>query len=138
MIVLDTNVLSELVRPAPNRRVVAWFERTRGQHATTSVNLAELAYGVERLPEGHRRQVLEQALTALIDGMGQALLSFDASAARVFAPIFAGRERAGRSLDIADAQIAAVCRLHGLPLATRNIRDFEGLGLELINPWNPA
>lgn len=135
MIVLDTNVLSELVRPEPDSGVLAWFESTRGQHTTTTICIAELSYGVEKLPSGRRKAVLDAALNSVIHGLDHELLKFDEVAARIFGVMFASRERSGRPMELVDGQIAAICRVHDVTLATRNVRDFVDLEIRLINPW---
>ena len=129
MIVVDTNVISELTRQAPAPEVVSWLDSLAADEvATTAITAAELLYGVEQLPAGRRE-------TELFQGR---VLSFDEPAASRYAEIVARRERLGRSIGIADAHIAAVCRAIGAILATRNTGDFEDTGIDLINPWKPA
>lgn len=138
MIVLDTNVVSELFREAPDPGVVSWLEGLSDDVAITSVTIAELLAGVRRMPEGRRRDVLEVAVRAAIEpyrGSG-AILAFDESAAGEYAEVLVMRERAGRPIHTADAQIAAICRAHGAVCATRNVRDFDGTGAEVLDPWH--
>lgn len=137
MIILDTNVVSELVRPRPEPAVLRWLD---GQNAldlaTTAVTSAELLVGIEMMPNGARRRGLEIAVERVVDELlAGRVLSFDVDAAPFYAEIGATRQRAGRPIDIPDAQIAAICRLHGATLATRNERDFEGTGVGVFNPW---
>jgi toxin FitB len=137
MIVLDTNVVSEPLRPAPSASVMDWI---RSQPNTvmfaTTITEAELLYGIALLPLGKRRSSLESAVqrefTVQFSGR---ILSFDSAAAREYAEIAATRRRAGRPMSDADARIAAIARSRGAELATRNVADFAGCGLEVINPW---
>lgn len=140
MIVLDTNVISELTRSVPDPGVLAWMDGLpTGELATTAVTAAELRYGVSRLPSGHRRRELTVAVSGLLneDFRGK-ILPFDERAAVRYADIVAGRERAGRPIDAGDAQIAAICRDLGATLATRSTADFEETGIPLINPWDES
>ena len=140
MIVLDTNVVSELFRRHPDAGVVSWLESLDGDVAITAVTLAELLAGVRRLPEGSRKSELEAALTAAVEPYrgGHAVLPFDDSCAAVYADVLFERERAGLPISTADAQIAAICRVHGAVCATRNTNDFVMTGVELIDPWSIA
>ncbi len=135
--VLDTNVVSELMRAAPEPAVLKWLDvQTPSELWLTAVVAAELTYGVSRLPEGARKQQLAHNVAAMLeqDFSGQ-VLAFDLAAASIYAELVAQRDRAGRPIAMADAQIAAICLAHGASLATRNEKDFEGLGLVIINPW---
>lgn len=134
---LDTNVVSELMRPAPEAAVLSWINR---QAADTlwlnSVVVSELLYGIARLPDGKRRAQLAQTVQAMLgEDFSGRVLPFDLDAAVVYADLVAIRERQGLAIDIADAQIAAMCLAHGATLVTRNTKHFDGLGLTLINPW---
>jgi predicted nucleic acid-binding protein len=136
VIVLDTNVTSELMRPSPSSMVTAWVRsRTPTELFTTSITLAEILYGIERLPGGRRREVLRSTATEVFTTFADHVLPFDASAAVEYARIVGDRDRAGAPIDGFDAQIAAISRVHGAALATRNIKDFRDLGLQLIDPW---
>ncbi|KAB1641694.1 type II toxin-antitoxin system VapC family toxin [Gulosibacter chungangensis] len=137
MIVLDTNVISEIFRPEPDLRVVAWIEGLQDDVAITSVTLAELLAGVARLPDGKRRSTLAARINMALEPYRdtRAILPFDESAAEQYAAVLVARERDGRPIHTADAQIAAICRANGAICATRNTSDFEGTGIELINPW---
>lgn len=137
MIVLDTNVLSELMRPAPNPVVVHWLDRHPARDVgTTSITVAEILYGIERLPAGRRQRTLAMLAAELFDQeFSGRLLTFDALAASHYAQKMAEAERNGTPVSMADGQIAAICETHGATLATRNTKDFEPLGVPLINPW---
>ena len=137
MIVLDTNVISEMFRPQPHPSVIAWLDSLSGDVAITTITLAELLAGVRRLPEGRRKAALGVALdTALEPYLGtSSLLSFDTDAAVQYAEILAAREMAGLPISTADAQIAAICRANEATCATRNESDFAETGIEVVNPW---
>ena len=138
MIVLDTNVLSEIMRAKPDPAVLAWLDAQPPDDLwLNSVVAAELLFGVARLPEGAPKQQLALAVSAMLeqDFAGQ-ILSFDLNAASVYAVMLAERERIGQTMAMADAQIAAICLSRDATLATRNTRHFEGLGLALMNPWD--
>lgn len=137
MIVLDTNVISELARQAPDPGVLSWLDPLEiSGVATTAVTAAELRYGVARLPAGRRKRELAVVIHGILaeDFHGR-VLPFDEHASGRYADIVIGRERIGRPIGIADAQIAAICREAGAILATRNTADFEETGIELLNPW---
>jgi predicted nucleic acid-binding protein len=137
VIILDTNVVSELIRATPDPGVRAWVNSLPStQIGTTAITAAELYYGVARLPAGQRRQRLAVAVSALLnDALRGRVVAFDERAARRYADVVTGRELAGRPIEVADAQIAAICREHGAVLATRNVKDFEETGVELVDPW---
>lgn len=137
MIVLDTNVVSELMRPVPDPAVLAWVDAQSDRALwLSSVVVSELLYGLARLPVGARRAQLTQAVEAMLDeDFAGRVLPFDLPAAVACADLVAAREREGQPVAMADAQIAATCLAHGASLVTRNTRHFEGLGLVLINPW---
>lgn len=138
MIVLDTNVLSEILKPVPESRVVEWVDSVPDvESAITSVTVAEILYGVGRMPEGkRRRQLLSAAKTIFDEDFRNRILVFDADAAVEYATLVVEREVAGLPISMADAQIAAVCRVHECTLATRNVGDFEGTGVMTVNPWS--
>jgi len=138
MIVLDTNVISELFRPNPNPQVMSWLELLTDDVAITSITLAELLAGVQRLPDGKRKTQLETAIDMAVEPYRHtnAVLPFDSHAATEYAHVLAGRERSGLPISMADAQIAAICRVHGATCATRNTKDFNATGVESVNPWS--
>ena len=137
MIVLDTNVLSELMRPAPDEMVIEWMdEHPSTRMFTTTVNQAEILYGVAVLPSGKRKHGLAAAVSALFEqDFGGRVLSFDGPAAVAFAGICADRARLGRPICQFDAQIAAIARSRGAALATRNTPDFDECGIQVVDPW---
>ncbi len=136
MIVLDSNVVSELMRAVPSDVVVAWIEAQPAGHlCTTSVTVAEVHYGIARLPTGQRRALLQTAADDIFATFSEQVLAFDADAARHYADVVVEREHVGAPISGFDAQIAAVCRRRQAWLATRNTDDFRHLGLALLNPW---
>jgi toxin FitB len=138
MIILDTSVVSELMRPKRDANVVDWLESQQGgELRTTAVTVAEILYGIERLPSGERKSEIKAAADEALAGLHGRILPFDVAAAHQYALAVAERDRAGRPADGFDAQIAALCRHHRALLATRNISDFTGIGIELIDPWLP-
>ena len=140
MIVLDTNVVSELMRQRPSPRVADWVRaHVVNDLRTTAVTVAEVAYGMARLPKGRRRTELAGASSAVFASFADQVLSFDAAAAVTYAEIVAARDVLGEPIDGFDAQIAAICRVHGAVLATRNERDFRDIGIAIVDPWeDPA
>lgn len=139
MIILDTNVLSELMRIEPNHQVLSWMRaKSRSALFVTTITQAEIYFGVSLLPVSKRRQELETAVeqTFEIDFQGR-ILSFDSAAARCYGRIASARRQRGRPISTADAQIAAIASIHHAVLVTRNISDFVGCGLQLMNPWDP-
>jgi toxin FitB len=137
VIILDTNVVSELMKEAPAAPVVRWvaFQAAASLY-TTSITEAEILHGVLLLPAGRRRNRLQAAAEAMFgEDFGGRVLSFGSDAARAYAPIAADRRRGGRPISHFDAQIAAIGRSVRAAIATRNTSDFEGCGVKLINPW---
>jgi hypothetical protein len=138
VILLDTNVLSEFMRPRPSASVVSWLdEQPAGTVYTSAISRAEIELGLMLMPPGKRQEALSQAARAMFDeDFAGRCLPFDEDAARHYARIVSARTRAGRPISVEDAQIAAVALTHGMPLATRNTPDFELIdGLEVVNPW---
>lgn len=137
MIVMDTNVLSEMIRSKPDERVRAWMNRQRrDQTFATSISKAEMLSGVRILPAGKRRDQLAALVEALfVTQFGEALLPFDAAAADRYADLLAIRRRAGRPIGVLDAQIAAIALSRGYGVATRDLDGFAGIGLTLVDPW---
>jgi len=139
MIILDTNVLSEVMKPAPAAEVLAWMAaQPAASLCTTSITQAEILHGLMLLPAGRRRRALEAAATSMFaeDFEGR-VLGFGTDAALPYARIASERRRAGRPISHFDAQIAAIARSTGAAIATRNLRDFDGCGVRLVDPWKP-
>ena len=139
MILLDTNVLSELVRPTPDASVIAWVAaQRRADLCTTTISEAELAYGIASMPKGRRRELLDQAVgRLLVEGLGGRVLGFDRAAAQSYGSFVARRRAKGRPVAMADAAIAAIATSRGFNLiATRNLNDFHECGVHLVNPWS--
>lgn len=136
MIVLDTNVVSELMRPTPDSAVAEWVLARDERHLfTTSITLAEIRYGIIRLPDGRRRDALHRTAEEPFASFDGQILPFDTPASAVYASVVHDREKLGLPISGFDAQIAAICRDRGVDLATRNLRDFDHLGLTLVDPW---
>jgi len=137
MIVLDTNVISELMRANPDPYVIAWVTAQDTLNLTmTTITVAEIMRGVLRLPEGKRRTDLKARFSAFVaEGFSGKLLSFDEKAAVLCGEVSSLRESQGLNADIVDMMIAATARQAGAKLATRNVSDFAGCGIDLINPW---
>jgi predicted nucleic acid-binding protein len=135
MILVDTNVWSELMRPAPDERVRAWDHANANATWLSTVVLGELLSGVALMPNGQRKIALERGYETLIAIQADRIVSFDLEASRQYARVLAHQVEAGRNPGTADTQIAATALARGMALATRNTRHFEGLGLKLIDPW---
>ena len=138
MIILDTNVLSELMRLKPSARVAAWVaKQPAAELFTTSITEAEIFYGIELLTKGKRRDGLLLAAEAMFDDdLAGRIFGFDSDAARVFSKIAVHRRALGRTISHADAQIAAIAQVRGAKLATHNVADFTDCDLEVVDPWN--
>lgn len=138
MIVLDTNVISEVVRPRPDERVVAWLESLSGPVAITAITLAELMAGLGRLPNGRRKAELTTRIESVLEEYRgpDSVLPFDDSCASHYAEVFVTSEKAGLPISMADAQIAAICLRHDAVLGTRNVKDFVHTGVDLVDPWS--
>lgn len=137
MIVLDTNVVSESLKPLPSGTVVSWLAaQLPTQVFTTAITVAEVMYGVEALPLGKRRSGLLSTVEKIFaQEFPGRILPFDESAARAFAKILFSRRAMGRPISQFDAMIAAIARTHHATVATRNIVDFEHCGVQLVDPW---
>jgi predicted nucleic acid-binding protein len=137
MYLLDTNVISDLVSIRPDQNVLTWVaSHPADTQFVSAVTVAEILYGVRRLPEGRRRMTLELEIGLLLqDAFADRILPFDATAAECFAVIMTERRSQGRPMSQFDGQIAAIARSRGATLVTRNTRDFELAGVEMINPW---
>jgi len=140
MIVLDTNVVSELMRLEPAVAIFAWFSRQLANEVfTTSVTEAEIFYGIELLAAGKRRKsLLDAAETMFTKVFAGRILVFDSDAARAFAKLAADARRLGRPRSHADTQIAAITLARGARLATHNVADFRDWELDLIDPWKAS
>ena len=138
MLVLDTNVVSELMRERPNPEVLRWADnQLTGDMFVTSVTEAEIRTGIAILPEGERKRGLAAAAERLFGVLFfERILPFDSDAARAYAMLAAERRVAGRPISHADCQIAAIARCRGASVVTRNVGDFEESGFEVINPWS--
>lgn len=138
MIILDTNIVSEMLRAAPEPRVEAWLAaQDGGQVYLTATSEAELRYGVAILADSKRRTALAEAIDAMLrEDFRDRILPFDSAAAETYAVIAAGRREVGRPISQFDCQIAAIGRAQGAAVATRNTRDFDGCGIEMIDPWD--
>jgi predicted nucleic acid-binding protein len=138
VIVLDTNVVSEMMKAAPDGSVAAWIaEQAEASLYITSITQAEILYGVQRLSAGKRRGALEAAAEATFsEDFAGRILSFGTDAARAYARLAAQRERTGRPISQFDAQIAAITLVARATLATRDLTDYEGCGVKLVNPWS--
>lgn len=137
MTVIDTNVVSEMMRPVPETVVLGWFNRQLTEDLrVTAITMAEILYGIEILPAGKRRGTLQAGAERMF-GVAFAgyVLAFDDMAALSFSLIVASRRKQGKPISEFDAQIAAIARAHDATLATRNTADFEGCGVRLVNPW---
>lgn len=138
MIILHTNVLSELMRPKPASRVVEWIARQPAMELfTTSITEAEIFYGIELLAKGQRRERLLAAAGAMFgEDLAGRVFGFESDAARAFSRIAASRRSLGKPISYADAQIAAIAQVRRGRLATRNVENFEDCDLDVIDPWN--
>lgn len=136
MTILDTNVVSEMMRPSPEPLVLHWFAGLSAEDThITSITVAEILLGIELLPTGKRRDVLRAGAERTLAVFTGHVLAFDNKAAHAFSLVSSARRRQGRPMSAFDAQIAAIARANGATLATRNTADFEGCGVKLINPW---
>ena len=138
MILLDTNVVSELTRPAPNSSVVSWLDAQITEDVYISaITEAELRFGVKILPPGRRREkLIVEIENVLRNDFEHRILPFDSNAARIHAEIAVIRKAIGKPISYADCQVAAIARCHGAAVATRNVRDFEYCEIKVINPWS--
>ncbi len=138
MIILDTNVVSELMKAAPAGRVLGWIAAQPASALyTTSITQAEILHGLALLPTGKRRNALESAAEAMLrEDFAGRILPFGSDAALAYARIAADRRRAGRPISHFDAQIAAIARSAGAAIATRNVADYDRCGVKILNPWD--
>ena len=138
MIVLDTNVVSEVMRAAPDPSVVAWLnDQDAFLLYLTAITVAEIRYGLRVLPQGKRRRSLEEGFERiLVEGFTGRILPFDEAAAHRYGEVMGRRQEIGRPLDILDGQIAAIAWVNGFSVATRNVQDFLDCGVEILNPFD--
>lgn len=136
MIVLDTNILSELMKESPNEAVWQWLQGNPDEElCATAITAAEIHDGIEQMPVGRRRRQVREAADVAFAAVEDDLLSFTAEAAMAYSVVVRDRRRAGLPIGVLDAQIAAICLVEQAALATRNTQDFARTGVELINPW---
>ena len=136
MIILDTNVVSEAMKPNPNPAVQAWLDEQAAETLyLSSITLAELLFGIGSLPAGRRKNALTQTLDGLLDLFGDRVLAFDTDSARRYAELAVKARAAGKGLPTPDGYIAAIAAAHGFTVATRDVAPFQAAGLNVINPW---
>ena len=136
MIILDTNVLSALMRHVPDPAVVAWMDRQpRTSLWTTSVTVLEVRFGLQILPSGKRRSALMQAFDALLDKIGRRVAGFDLDAAEHASDLMASRHKKGRPVELRDTMIAGIVLAHNATLATRNMQHFQDASVAIVDPW---
>jgi toxin FitB len=137
MILLDTNIVSELMKAAPSERVLAWLNDQDNEHLfISSITIAEISYGLRVLPDGKRRKLLEMRFEQFLNqAFAARVLEFDEAAAHIYGNIMGYRKEQGQPLSILDGQIAAIGLANNFAIATRNIKDFTNLAIELINPF---
>ncbi len=137
MLVLDTNVLSELMKPRSSAEVSTWLERQEPSELyTTAITQAEILSGIAILPAGNKRSSIEAAALAMFaDDLQGRVLAFDEMAAASYAEIFARRRGAGRPAATLDLMVAAIAQSHGASIVTRDVSGFEGFGIMVVNPW---
>ena len=137
MIVVDTNVLSELMRPEADRRVLGWMDGLqKSDVGVAAISVAEILYMIDSLPKGKKKhRLLDAAIKMFDEDVSGRIYAFDQRAAVEYADIVLQRDRMGTPISMPDAQIAAICRISGAGLATRNTKDFENTGLVRVNPW---
>ena len=137
MIILDTNVVSELVRPHPAPAVLKWAQsQSASSFCTTTITKAKIYYGIHLLPQGKRRTALAAAADRILSvNLGGLVIAFNSDSAERYAMVASARRRAEQSLSEPDCQIAAIALVHRASIATRNSDDFDGGGIKSINPW---
>ena len=135
MIVVDTNVWSELARLQPNERVRGWEAEHSAELWMSAIVIAEFRAGAKLMPPGRNRQALEELIEAIVTGYADRILVFDEACSRLYGDVLASAKAAGKPIQTADAMIAATARTHGMSVATRNLNDFAGAKVPLINPW---
>ncbi len=140
MIIVDTNVVAEMMKPSPDLSAVSWLnDQESAALFLTTITIGEIGYGLEILPRGRRRLHLEQGFERVIaEAFAGRILAFDEEAARHYGVVMGRRRALGRPLSIQDGQIASIARARGFAVATRNVRDFVECGVEVINPFERA
>ena len=139
MIVLDTNVVSEVMRPRPETAVLDWLDRQATELLfLTAITVAEIEFGLRALPRGRRREQLREQFQRFLGlGFDGRVVDFDPVAARCYGELMARRRRLGRPMSVLDGQIAAITKAQRFRIATRNVRDFADCGIEIVNPFDP-
>jgi predicted nucleic acid-binding protein len=137
MLIIDTNVISEMMKSSPSPQVVSWFSSQKTEDLfITTITIAEISYGIQSLPNGHKRDVLHETFKNVIEETFKyRILSFDTVAAHAYRKIAANRKKIGKPLSVLDGQIAAIARAFKASIVSRNVRDFVECGLTLINPF---
>ncbi len=136
MIILDSNVISELARPKPDPKVLEWLDRQpRSSIWTTSITVLEVRFGLQLMVRGKRRMLLTSVFEAALESMEHRIVSFDAAAASETAALMASRQQKGKPGDLRDSMIAGIVLAHHATLATRNTSHFEDLSVKVVNPW---
>ena len=137
MIIIDTNIVSELMKESPAGEVVSWMnDQEASELFLTTITLGEIGYGLEILPQGKRRLQLEQGFERVIaEAFTGRILDFDEQAARLYGALMVRCKAIGRPLSILDGQIASIARAKGCAVATRNVRDFAECGVDILNPF---
>ena len=140
MIILDTNIVSEMMRTVPAPAVTAWLnDQDVSLLFLTAVTVGEIRYGLRILPQGKRRRSLEEGFERILaDAFAGRILAFDEAAAQRYGEVMGRRKEIGRPLDVLDGQIAAIAWSNGCSVATRNVQDFIECGVEIINPFEPS
>ncbi|MBB6193836.1 PIN domain-containing protein [Sphingomonas histidinilytica] len=132
---IDSNVVSESMRPAPSARVVTWLDRHAGNCAMPTVAIFEVRAGINSMPPGRRRDELMGAFERIVARFGPRVVSFDRPSAEMAAELASVSASAGRTMTTGDVQIAGIAGAYGLTLVTRNVKDFAATGIDLVNPW---
>ncbi len=137
MIIVDTNVVAEMMKPSPDPAVVSWLnDQESAALFLTTITIGEIGYGLEILPQGKRRLHLEQGFERILaEAFTGRILVFDEEAARHYGVVMGKRKALGRPLSVQDGQIASIARAKGFTVATRNVRDFVECGVEIVNPF---
>jgi predicted nucleic acid-binding protein len=137
MIVLDTSVTSELMKQAPSADVARWVrDRSAAELYTTCITVAEIGYGIQRLPDGRRKDLLRSAADEVFSAFADHVLAFDVAAAKHYGQIVSHRDSLGTPIEGFDTQIASICQAHDAVLATRHVKDFQDTGIAVVDPWH--